>query len=339
MKKTGFALIAFCLVAGAALAQGEITDGGITFGYNQFTPEVRTNFEVNNGTDHMFQQWWYYRVLGQTSETPLPPPDLDLYGGNVATLIWTDVNGQDFSAFEITTLEDTGSFMGSVRHDLTITNDSQGPLLITVFHYSDLDVDASRENDIGVEFTPTNLAALESSVANYRGLGADAFQVTEFSGLRDALDDNSITALDNSGTPFGPGDFTSGYQWDLAVIPVGASSTWTIHTVDDATDPLELAFSGDCPGSAELRISGAQPFATVNVAGADAVGTFSIPNGGCSGTELNLDENSVELLGSVVVDGNGTRTLSLNLPNSLCGQIAQALDVSTCGVTNTDVIP
>jgi len=342
MRKTGFALIALCLVAGVALAQtGVITDGDVTFEYDgsDFNPGL-ANYEVDNGTDHMFQQWWYYRVMGDTSETVFPLPDTESYVGNVATLVWNDVNGLGFSAREVTTVSDTGDNSASLRHDLTIVNNNAGPLMVTVFNYTDLDVDASAGDDSASDLTQTNLGVMETSVANYRGLGSDAFKVTEFLDLRTELDDDLITMLDDSGTPFGPADFTGAFEWRVLMIPAGASATWSaVHNVNDASSPLEIAFAGTCPGAGQLRIAGATPNGTVTVAGADSVGSFTIPGGGCGGTNLNLDPASVGVLGSVTVDGSGARTLPLTLPSSVCGQIAQAVDVATCGTTNADMIP
>jgi len=336
MRKLGRVWITLTLSVGAAFAQA--TDGNVTFEYTSFNP-VRANFEVDNGTDHMFLHWWYFRILGQTWETPLPSPDSEVYDGNIATLRWTDINGWGWSVTEVTTITDTGDQEGTLRHELTITNNNQAPLTMSVFHYTDLDVDGNLDGDSAADATATSLVVIDDSLAYHRGLGADAFKVAEFSALLDDLDNLAFTALDNSGTPFGPGDFTGAFEWKPLIIPSDRSATWSVvHTVNNTTSPPELTLSGECPGASELRIEGITPFAAVTVVGANSVGSFAIPAGVCSGTRLNLDSDSAEVIGRLSVDGSGRITLPIDLPNALCGRIAQAVDNATCSVTNIDLI-
>ena len=55
--------------------------------------------------------------------------------------------------------------------------------------------------------------------------------------LADAL----VTNFDNTGLPFGPGDFTGGFQWFTVTIPASGSQTYTFSVaVNDAAVPVEL---------------------------------------------------------------------------------------------------
>ena len=51
-----------------------------------------------------------------------------------------------------------------------------------------------------------------------------AYQASPWRSLLTDLCNNGLTQLNNTGLPFGPGDFTVAWQWDL-VVPVGGSVT------------------------------------------------------------------------------------------------------------------
>ena len=58
----------------------------------------------------------------------------------------------------------------------------------------------------------------------HSAVGAAAFQVSNYSDIRDFLLDATVNNLSNSGLPYGPGDYTGAFQWDLT-IPAGQMVT------------------------------------------------------------------------------------------------------------------
>jgi hypothetical protein len=80
--------------------------------------------------------------------------------------------------------------------------------------------------------------------AEYRGLGASAFLVRPFGDPTDVagqLSDTGVDDFDSSGLPFGPGDFTGGFQWASVSIPPGGQQTYTvILAVNTPAVPVEL---------------------------------------------------------------------------------------------------
>jgi hypothetical protein len=68
-----------------------------------------------------------------------------------------------------------------------------------------------------------------ATTAEYRALGASAFLVRPYSGTNvgEELNDGAVDNFDNTGLPFGPGDFTGGFQW-TRVIPAGGQSVFVV---------------------------------------------------------------------------------------------------------------
>ncbi len=243
--------LAVCLIATSALAQevgkeevvlptegavGFITDGVNRWEVNTYstTTGATTDFEVPIGTDHQFATWWWYRVAGDSQETLLPPPDLDDFSGDTATLTWNDVDGRGlFSASLVVRIIVAGS--GSILlQDLEITNLTGGDLDIQVFHYADMDMDGTLANDSATEITPTQMEITEASVAQYFGLSAN-YQVDVFPVVRDNLLDSDIDNFTGTGLPFGPADFTGAYQTG-SVIGAGSAFTFTADMCVNACD-------------------------------------------------------------------------------------------------------
>ncbi len=52
-----------------------------------------------------------------------------------------------------------------------------------------------------------------------------------------SLVDTSVTNLNNSGLPFGPGDYTGAWQWDLVI---GAGESATVSSSFGTTPPAEV---------------------------------------------------------------------------------------------------
>jgi hypothetical protein len=64
----------------------------------------------------------------------------------------------------------------------------------------------------------------------FQGVGANAYQAQAFSGLQTSLTNATITNLNNTGLPFGPGDFTGAFQWNNVVAAGGTLTVTSIFT-------------------------------------------------------------------------------------------------------------
>ena len=124
MRSVPIALLSLLAWAPVCWAQGTVTAGAATFTWIEFNVNVNNaDYTIGAGPDHLFEDWWYFRIDGDADETVLPAPDIQSYTGSVATLGWSDVGGLGlFDAQLVTSLFGGGGATSHVRHELTITN-------------------------------------------------------------------------------------------------------------------------------------------------------------------------------------------------------------------------
>lgn len=229
--------VAVLVGATVAQAQGTITDAPATFVRNTgaFSNSPSANFTGVSATltqDHLFETGWWFRVSGATAETFFPVPTTQNYTGTTSTNDWTGItsNARTFVAQEISVVRNTAGPSGFVTMTMKITNNEATALDIDLFHMADLDL-AGAGSDSAFLLNRNNHLRLtdpSGNVAEYKGVGAKAYLVRPFGAtdLGTVLGDASVTNFDSTGLPFGPGDFTGGFQWSLS-IPAGASRSVT----------------------------------------------------------------------------------------------------------------
>jgi len=100
---------------------------------------------------------------------------------------------------------------------------------------------------------------------------------------------------------------------------------------------LSLAIAGRCPGTVDVWLSGATPNSSITFGQSNAEGTAQIPGGVCAGTPLDLANPQV--LTTATADGNGVVRVERTAPAELCGILLQAIDQSTCTVSNVAPAP
>jgi hypothetical protein len=231
-------VLATCLnlaVANAVYAVGGImTDGMIdfTYGAGAFTGNPGCNFRVPIPTNHLFQQGFWYRIEGALSENFFPVPNNEFYAANGATLTWNNVNGQNFAARSLTFIDEVAAGQATAQIEMTITNNTGAALNFHLFHMADIDLQPGSIDDSTVllQANHMQLTTVGSAItADYRALGAAAYLVRT-NGASDVgaeLTNGSVTNFNNSGLPFGPGDFTGGFQW-TRTIPAGGKSVFAV---------------------------------------------------------------------------------------------------------------
>lgn len=125
------------------------------------------------------------------------------------------------------------------------------------------------------------------------------------------------------GAPTNFGDRIENPPWNLP-------GNWLLRARGEAAG-LGLTIEGTCPGPVTVTITGATPGGGIAVAYGDA-GSFTLPGGACAGQVLDI--SAPTLAGVFVADASGNVTLSQVLPPWACGLTLQAVDVSTCDVSN-----
>ena len=230
-------LVAAFAVALPAQGLVNITDANTSFSVSGYPTGTSSTGGLGNFTastsDHLYQNWWYYCVSGDTTGsafnnsngqlTMTPNPD-----GRSATLDWASVDGRNFAARLVSCVYSTGPNTGVCTQTMAIANNTGAALGITIYNYCDLDVSATSTVDSAQQVpngTPGHQMVTDGTTNATVYYLADAFvgyEVASFAGLRTNIlagQGGSCYSLTNTGLPFGPGDYTGAYQWSLAISP------------------------------------------------------------------------------------------------------------------------
>lgn len=255
------------LVAIPVRAQGNIIDDDVIFRRTASpfddTPSADLVGVSPVGTqDHLFETGWWFRVAGDSREFAFPPPTQQSYVGDSSFLAWADVAGRDlFAAQEMAVVYDGGFpgvpdkgnvFILFIVHNLSAV----APLEIDLFHFVDFDLQPTVGDDQATLGEWTAYAALidlrdtGGNFANYQGSLPTAYLVLPFGSADVAarLSDADLDDFDNSGLPFGPGDFTAGYQYTRVVPPGGSSEIQIQLSVNWSTRCLSSDVGLLCDG-------------------------------------------------------------------------------------------
>ncbi len=184
--------------------------------------------------DYVFEDGWWFRVSGDTQEFFFPAPSTTTCAAAAGTITWTDVSARGlFSATNTLALTSPGAGMGELILTMSITNlSSVNPLVISLFHGTDFDVNGSAGGDSAVLLNANNYHRITDSVmgaAEYRAFNppANAFLVRPFAAATDVfgrLADAILDNFDNSGLPAAAIDYTGAFQWNLNIPASGTAS-------------------------------------------------------------------------------------------------------------------
>lgn len=214
VSAVALAAAVFGVAASAQSAPVTVSVGGSSITVDGETQDGLFNWEAG-GVDQVSQQWIWFRS-GTDFENPL----------NTLSLISTSV-GADFISLTheggglniAVTYTLTGGSQPRIDETIAVQNIGTSQIGVSVFLYSDLDVNGSPDGDIaagdvdGIAQTDGGTRVTVRPV----GLLPDAFQIDFFSDLLDALNDGLPTNLNNSGNGLGPSDLTHAFQWDLVL--------------------------------------------------------------------------------------------------------------------------
>lgn len=233
-------LIAFGVAAASAsFSQALITSGTSSYGWTSTTDANISGATIRTGTggggsvvytasgsaDQMFQNWWWYRVNGVNSrEFALSTLSSKTVSGNSMTLNYLEPEGFTARVEYTITEQSYGTLVTKtafIRNVLT----SGASLDMAFYDYFDFDLlptsstnSATLISDnpaIRMRITP----ATGPIFAEYRAIDGQAYQVGAFSGLRTLLTNATIDNLNNTGLPFGPGDFSGANEWNFVLRP------------------------------------------------------------------------------------------------------------------------
>jgi hypothetical protein len=195
-----------------------LTAGAASVEIDPLSSSGAFNWNVN-GTNHLFQQWFWYRLGDSGPELSIDTldatPTITPFSGTTGIII-----AYDGALLDVTITYKLTSATGhsDLIENIAITNTSGEELHF--FQYSDFDLGGTAGNDSGaftsdstvLQIDPLGPALSETIISP----AADRREIGFFSSVRDKLTDGDADDLAN--TPIlaivGPGDVTWAFQWD-----------------------------------------------------------------------------------------------------------------------------
>jgi len=232
----GVVLLATPVVVAQPICQ--ISDGDAVF---QINADGTFDFLPDGKTDHLAQVGvWTRRLELDNQEFPASNIVDFSCAGNSAEFLFSEPSFDLLAS--ITIVGGPGPGQATLDLSETFTNTDFGTLEMATFTYVDLDMRNTPPDDIA-EFVTSDLMRVTDTVSKDFGEfqinGADAYQAAEWPELLNLLSDSSADDLDNSGLPFGPGDFEGAYQVNLS-LPENGEATVTGRLAVNVPEPGTL---------------------------------------------------------------------------------------------------
>lgn len=232
MRRVLLAVIGIAAAATSAFGQAgtnfTISDGGTTFFTGGATPttaasglSISADFRVTGGagTDHLFGNWWYYRLDGvntrefrfanQTGPT--------IVAGNTAIRNFTF---PEFSATLTYQVAAISASSGMLTETLVITPLIAGNL--NIFNFADFFISGQDASDTSPTAGPGSMDIRDTVTGALLNFSASPtatnFQVGPFSDITTLMGDLVPSTLTNANTTVPAGsDIAGGFQWSVPV--------------------------------------------------------------------------------------------------------------------------
>ena len=244
--KTGAMLVAVaaCLgmLTGSALGNVTLTQGNsiAELNFDDAVAEVLGMdwWEVD-GTNHLYEQWFWYRVGDLGGELPLEPldmvgvpltDDLDGDGDDDAVDVAYSVAGLNISLRVILVGGAPGSETSTIVETIVVTNATQDTLDVHFFQYADFDLRDDAEYDsVEILGDPKNTAVqweaplyVAETVVTGAGDAPTHYEAGSWDdspSIWERLVDDDPTTLDDVAGPLLDTDAVWAFQWDKTLGP------------------------------------------------------------------------------------------------------------------------
>lgn len=340
-------------LAAPALPQGLVHDGDTTFEWVNYgdlfdppSPLVAGLSDFHsldtNDVEHLRQHWFYFRVAGAGAESAFPPPHTEVYESDPGRyeLGWSTGSELPFDARLEGHLTDAGSNQARLVETLTITNPGAAPLEVVIFTYADVNSHQAFGNQPDTaELVAANRIRIDDhgtfDFAEFLAVGADAWKVQGFNNLLQFdLLNGSPSSFSDTGLPFGPGNFTGAFQWDLE-LAAHASHTigvgMSVNTPASATAP-ELILSTPAPGVAgttnRIDLGAGTPGAAIALLYGLDPGILTLPI--CGGLDLGFTDVGIGAVAANDPTGNAGWTFPVGPGSAGLTILLQAVEPSSC---------
>lgn len=193
---------------------------------------------AGNG-DYLSEDGWWFRVAGDPFESFFPTPTTTSCAGAAGRISWSDVDARGlFSAVNTLAISSAATNAAQLVLTMSVMNlSTTTPLVISLFHGADLDVNGTGGGDSATRWVTLDgtywieIRDATAGAAIYSASPpASAFLVRPYGTTTDVfgeLFNTTITNFDSTGLPADSIDFTGGYQWNLT-IPAGATHSVSV---------------------------------------------------------------------------------------------------------------
>ncbi len=203
---------------------------------------------VVDGTQQLFQQWFWYRIGTSGPESQLSALAAPVVNSTASTLnaVYTGPTLKVTTTYSLLG-GSTGSGTSDLSEQIRLQNLTGAPLTVTFFEYVDLDLGGDADDDY-VEFTNLNTATqwegpaiMSETVDTLLGAATTHREVNFFANTANSLNDGGTTILNDNMGPIGPGDVTWAFQWDF-VIPANGSKFISKDKALHVPEPMSMGF-------------------------------------------------------------------------------------------------
>jgi hypothetical protein len=219
-----------------------LSHGGWTYNERNLTAADGTgsdggeaDFLNPQGTDNMFQNWWWFGTADNGREMALHNQvSGEQTSPSSARIVYVEDAGPNSPGalefdLEYTLTSIPGTDTAAVQIGWKIHNLSDTEQTLTFFSYSDFDLNDSSGDDTGTFIAPNQFQLTDGNPAVFGGLIAsvsrlDGWEQGTFSDLRDKLTDGDNDTLANATSPLGPADLTQGFSWTMTLAANGAAN-------------------------------------------------------------------------------------------------------------------
>ncbi len=236
-RTTCAAALATTLLAGgeAWAAGGTVTDQAVslTFGATHWSTAPAVDLAgVDVTGDPLYHSGWWYRMAGDTRESPFTAPSSEVYYGGWIDANWYNLDGRGFDVNEYVLLLDGEGPSGGFVSRVGVQNNNTTAAEFTLFHYLDPDLAASANGDVAAPLTPRFVEFVDgASLLAYRADQPSHRQIGLGQTILGLLTDTAATTLNDTSVPVGPGDATAAFQFGPFTVAPGQTRFFTISAL------------------------------------------------------------------------------------------------------------
>jgi hypothetical protein len=192
-------------------------------------------------------QWFWYRVGDQTQEYSLENLSLvNAEASNKSLFLTYQDTARNFTIEVDYVLNggQNGSRSSHIIETVSISNESQENLDLHFFQYTDLDLNATPNEDFAVHTNDNSIQQTDQSHFSNETVATSApqhWEITPWSATIDKLHDGLATTLSDTSSLLGPTDVAWAFQWDQVVAPGGTFQISEGMHIIEAPEPATLS--------------------------------------------------------------------------------------------------